>query len=298
MSCCGLDTVDGLPPGGGAAAAEWTERFLGDYRNAPVEDLTVGINPTVLVANETTTTGSTIVASALLASNANDPVASSAMGTVTAFGTDGATGLALLGAAASTLFTDQTHTAPHVFALWPALIGENPRPGVDYCVVVRFATPPQAELVVAAQAAGVGVYWQNDGVAPVGLAGFPTPDDEKGLRGWAENVSGVYGAVGREDATAFQEIFGARVPADADTFGLLFRGGGQIYVVCSAGPFVSPDEMTMVPGAYQGGSITYPARPYLDPTERVCLSLFQQQLGGAYNLTAESFRVLSRGGRV
>lgn len=299
MSGCCLQRANGVPPGSGggaaAVAATWTERFLGALAAAPIVDLAAGTNPTVTVTNATASSGQ--VASMPLTSNAGDATASVTQGTVGSFGTDGATGLRMIGASASTLMVETAQNAPHVFWTWADALGENPRGGVDYCLMVRFASQ---DIGTAGQAAGTAIYSPNDGSPETGLTGNPAIDDEKCCRAWAENISGTFTIVGREESTPFQGIQGALIPAGWDTVGMIVRGGGSIIEtivgVSAAGVLPDPDTMTKVPGPFLGGSTTYPSHPYLTPAER-CAIPFQQQLGSTYNATIDTVRVLSRLGR-
>jgi len=296
MSCC-LQRTDGAPAGGGGgavAAAEWTERYLGDFAAAPVVDLAAGVNPTVAVANTTATAGQ--VASATWTSNAGDAAPAVTQGPVTTFATDGATGLVFVSADASNLLTETAQDAAHIWCLWSDLLGEDPRPGVDYCVQVLFTANLAAEINVNGEAAGLGVYWPNDGAVPAGLFSNPAIDDEKRLAGWFEFQNAAFGLITREESTPFQQIAAPRLPANVDICGLMFLGGiaRGVCATAAAGAFPDPAAMTMIPGPFFGGSTTYPSRPYLDPTERVALA-FQTQLGAGYSATIRAVRVLSRG---
>lgn len=295
---CGIDIQDGVPAGGGGAvvvAAEWTERNLGDFVAAPDVDLTAGVNPTVTVANGTTTPGQ--VASTLWTSNAGDATATVTQTGTSAFATN-ANGLDYVGTVdASSLFVETNQNAPHIWSFWNLLLGEAPRAGVDYCVLVLYTLQT---LNTNGHSAGVGLYEVNDGTPNPTLLGNPAIDDEKRLSGALEQQSGSLGIICREESTPFQQLIGAGLPANFDVWGLMLSGHGVAQAVVGVSPgaglFPPPDELVAVPGPFLGGSTTYPSHPYLVPAERVAI-FNQQQLGSSYNTRASHYQVLSRGGR-
>lgn len=299
MSCC-FQRTDGAPAGSGAAAAtaaEWVERYLGDFASAPSVDLAdpTPANPTVTVANDTATAGQ--VASTIWTSNAGDASPAVTQGTVTSFATDGATGLAFVGASSSELMTETSQQAAHIWCSWADLLGEDPRPGVDYCIQLMYTANLAAGIDVAGEATGAVLYWPNDGTVVSNLIGNPAIDDEKRLAGWFEYQNAAFGLICREESNPYQQITGARLPASVDICGLMMLGGAYAIGVCATndgGAFVDPTAMTMIPGPFLGGSTTYPGRPYLDPEDRVAIP-FQTQFGSTYSATVSGVRVLSRG---
>ena len=301
MSCC-LQRANGVPPGSGGgstpvAANTWTERFLGDLSAAPVVDLSAGVNPPVVVSNGTATAGQ--VANATLTSNAGDATPAVTQGPVTTFDTDGATGLRMVGAAASTLMTETSQVAPHVFWNWSDVLGEDPQGGVDYCFMVRVASETLTAAGVAGQAFGTVLYAPNDGATEPNIVSFPAQDDERAMRSWYENLSGTVSIIGREESTPFMGIQGPLIPAGWDTVGLVVHASGTIETIVglsAGGVLPDPDDCDKVPGAYMGGSVTFTQRPYLTAETRLAIA-FQQQLGGTYNATIDTMRVLSRLGR-
>jgi len=296
MPCCAIAQVGGVPGGGSVVSdSAWTERYLGDFAAAPVVDLAdpTPPNPTVQVANDTTTPGQ--VAGVTWTSNAGDATATVTQGTVTTFDTDGATGLRFVGAVTTSNFTESAQNAPHIWALWSDLLGENVRPGVDYCFLVMATAEPT--LPQASQAAGTGIYWPNDGVVEPDLDGNPAIDDEKAWRAWWINEAGTFQAQGREESTPYQGIEGALIPANSDVMGFILYASGQLQCIVGnsvAGDFPDPSAMVRVPGPFNIGSTTFPARPYGTPLERVAIP-FQQQSSGSFSATIRAVRVLSRG---
>jgi hypothetical protein len=302
MSCACFAQVGGNPPGSAAAptaeAEVWTERYLGDFAAAPVTDLPVAAppNPTVVVPNGTTTTGQ--VADATWTSNAGDATGTVVQTTnLVSFGTDGATGLVYDGnALGSALMTEVSANAAHVWTQWSQLLNEDPRSGVDYCVLVMFDSQ---DVNTNGQACGLADYVPNDGVVVPDTQGNPAIDDEKRLSGWIERTNNVTGVLSREESVPFQQISGARLPGGFDVVGLLFRAGSYVECVVGtsvAGVFPGIDTLTSVPGPFLGGSTTYPGHPYTDPLERIAIA-FQQVLGSEYDATVSRVQVSSRLGR-
>jgi hypothetical protein len=288
--------VDGVDPAsGGGAADEWANRYLGDFTGAPEVDLTSGTNPTVTVTNDTAGQ----VASAVWTSNAGDATPAVTQGAVTSFDTVSTTGLVMVGALASTLMTETSQQAPHIWAEWALLLGETPRAGTDYAVILRFAATPS--FTFAAQACGPVIYSPNDGSPEANLIGNPATDDEKRYAAWfeQESTTASFAILGREESTPFRGATGSLI-TDFDSVGFIVRGGGSIIEAIageSAGGLPpDPDDMFRIPGPFLGGSTTFPGRPYTTPAERVAIA-FQQQLSDTYSATVTHVAVWSRGGR-
>lgn len=296
--CCGIRTLSGVPGGASASVATstWTERYLGDATAAPATDLTVAVppNPTVAIPNTTTTAGQ--VASCTWTSNAGDVVAAVTQGAVTTFATT-VSGLSFVGANATTNMTDTAQQAPHIFCNWIDVLGEDPRGGVDYCLMIRFSA---STINTAGQAFGSCIYSPNDAAVEPNIIGNPAINDEKRFAGWIENVSGTLTIIGRQGTTQFQGIQGANIPASFDTVGMVIHAGGGLFEVVvgvsDGGVLPDPDSMAKVPGPFHGGSTTFPSRPMLTPLERLAIA-GQQQAGSTYNWTIPTIRVLSRNGR-
>ncbi len=294
MTCCGIERTNGVPNsggGGGGSAATWETAYRGNFAGASVVDLAAGVNPTVTVANAV----SGPVASAIWTSNAGDATATVTQGAVTSFGTDGATGLAFVGAVTTSNFINTAQNAPHIWVLWDDLLGADAAPGVDYCFLVRFTATPSSS--VAAQACGSGIYSPNDGSPEPNLDGNPATDDEKCFRGWYENISTTFSVVGREESTSYRGINGPLIPASSDVVGfIMYDGGSAIQTVVgtsSGGEFPSVPALTRTFGPYQGGSISFPGRPYGTPLERIAIP-FQQQGTGSFSATVAECALLRR----
>lgn len=298
MSCC-QRRQDGVEPGSGGsgviANGGWIERFLGNFADSDAVDLSAGTTPTVDVTNTTATAGQS--SEATFTSNANDPNANAALGTVTTFDTDGTTGLRQAGAAGINSFTNTVQNAPHVHTTWSQLLNEDPRAGADYCMMFRIVTE---DISVAQQGFGIGMYELNDGVVPPDLNGTPSPDDEKCFRVWLEeNVNtSIYGVSVSEESTTYRQISGSRLPVDFDTIGFVMRGSSiaQGFVGNSVdGVLPFPNECTPVVGDFLGGSTTFGTHVYMDPLERVAV-FFQTISATSYAATIDQIRVLSRFG--
>lgn len=293
MSCC-ITRTNGAPGASAAVAvSEWTERYLGDFATAPVVNLAAAAppNPTVTVDNDTETSDQ--VADCVWTSNAGDAVTTVTQGTVTTFDTDGATGLRMVGGAIRTDFDESGQNAPHVFCLWNDVLGEVPRGGVDYCMMVRFAS---RSLSVSGQASGTALYTVNDGTSPTGFVSNPAPDDESRIAGWLEVITGFVGVTIREDAPIFQQNLASAV--GVDTVGIIVHAGsGNITAIMGisvAGVLPEPNQMVTTPGSWIGSSNTFSPRPYLDSAVRLAIP-FQQIVSNPYSATIDTVRVLSRG---
>jgi hypothetical protein len=271
----------------GAAPSRWTERYLGDLIAAPDEDLAATTNPTVEVANDTETAGQ--VASCEWTSNHDDATGATAQGVVTSFATD-ASGLTMVGAAFSSNFTATAHNAAHIWTSWAELLGEDPRPGVEYCVQIYV---PSNDIATASEYVGIGCYAENDGAGPTDIVGSTAKIDEKRIVAAIGQFAAVPGAAILEGSTGQVAIGGSRLPAGYNCVALIFRSGVMVegaLGVYEDDTFPEPDAMVRIDTWL--GSASFSAGMYLDAQDRVAI-VFQQQ-AGSFTASVAAVRVLSR----